>query len=317
MDIRAYRYFEVLASDLNMTHASKKLGITQQALSSQIARLDKHYQVSLFTRTPRLKLTYAGVRLLEYSKSLNVWSAQVAEELQEIHDGERGQIFIGASAKRGSSLLPLLFPAFHAEYPNVEVCMVEGGSVDLAKDMLEERTDFCIVVTKIDDPRVRSIPIQEERTLLFISDEALMRYCPSRYEELVEHKERTFPIEYFKTCPFILNSSNNRVRKRCDKLFFNHNIVPHTIFSSTNAMNLAEVAQQGFGATFLNSSTRPSIVAGLHRFLIQDLSEPDILKISYMQGHYLSRPALRFMNLTREILPQNTALPQNSIPTLW
>lgn len=317
VNLQAYYYFEVAATRLNITRAAQEIGITQQALSAQIARLEKYYNVELFTRTPHMQLTYAGSRLLEYCKRLNAWSLEITEELREMRAGERGRIFIGASAKRGTAILPLLFPAFHREYPHIEVCMIEGGSTELVQDIVEERTDFCFVVTKIENPKVRSIPIQEERMLLYISDEALMKYCPSHYDELVRYKNRVYPIEYFKACPFILNASSNRVRKRCDKLFFHHNIVPNVIFSSSNAVNLAEIAQGGFGATFLTSSTRESMVHGLHRFLIRDFSESDILKISYLQGHYLSRPAKRFMELAKEILPSNTALLQGAVESLW
>ena len=81
-------------------------------------------------------------------------------------------------------------------------------------------------------------------------------------------------------------------------------------------MNLAEITSQGCGATFLNSSTRADSVRGLHRFLIQDLSDPQTLKISYLRQHHLSRPARRFIELARELLPQNTALPQSTIDLL-
>lgn len=316
MNISAYYNFEVLARDLNMTRTAQKLGITQQALSAQIARLEKHYQVQLLTREPRLELTYAGRKLLEFCKQLNTWSAQVTDELQEIRDGERGRIFIGATAKRGFSILPMLFPPFNREYPHIEVCMVEGPSPTLIQDLLEERTDFCIVVTQTGDPSICSIPLMEERTLLFISDEAMRKYCSVQYDYLLANKAHPQPIEFFKNCPFILNSTDNRVRKKCDYLFAVNNIIPNIILSSTNAMNLAEITSQGCGATFLNSSTRADSVRGLHRFLIQDLSDPQTLKISYLRQHHLSRPARRFIELARELLPQNTALPQSTIDLL-
>lgn len=189
--------------------------------------------------------------------------------------------------------------------------MVEGNSADLVSDLLEGRTDFCLIVSKIDDPRVNSEVISEERTLLFISDNLLREYCSKEYDYLIQNKSQFFPIDIFRNCPFLLNSGNNRVRKKCDALFASEGITPKIIFSSVNALNLAEIAMQGVGATVLNSSTRADTVRGLHRFLIRGLSDPVYLKVSYLENHYLSRAARRFIALAKELLPQYTDLPQS------
>jgi len=299
----------MLAEDLNMTRTAQRLGISQQALSAQIANLEAHYQIRLFERKPQLALTYAGTRLLEYSKKLSEWDKQLSGELLDIRSGEKGQLRIGATAKRGFTIMPTLFPAFHKEYPFVEICMIEGTSADLVSDLLEGRTDFCIIVTEIDDPRVHSEVISEERTLLFISDDLLRTYCAKDYDDLVQNKSLFFPIDIFRNCPLILNSNNNRVRKKCDALFASCGIAPKIIFSSVNALNLAEIAMQGAGATFLNSSTRADTVRGLHRFLIRGLSDPVHLKVSYLENHYLSRAARRFIALSKELLPRCPDLP--------
>lgn len=316
MNTNVYLYFTTLAREGNITRTAQKLGISQQALSAQVARLEKHYQVQLFTRTPKLELTYAGKRLLDHCLQFNVWNSQLEGELREIHDGERGQIFIGTTAKRGFTAVPQIFPAFHNEYPNIEVSLVEGSVSEFTQDLLSERTDFVIAISQINHPDIISLPISEERSILFVSDEVLRKYCQPQYDYLLAHKHAMIPISFFKNCPFILNSANNRVRKNCDQLFSSYNIVPNIIFSSANAMNLAQLATMGMGATILNSSTPPDTVHSLHRFLIDGLSHSEILKISYLRSHYLSRAARRFIELAQELLPKNTALPQNTIELL-
>lgn len=311
MNTKSFLYFSTLARELNITHAAQKLGITQQALSAQIARLEKHYDVQLFKRAPKFELTYAGERLLKHCLQFNIWNARLEGELQEIHDGERGQVFIGTTAKRGFTTIPLVFPTFHKEFPNIEVCLVEGNVPEFTQDLLNERTDFVIAISQIKHPDIVTLPIGEERSVLFVSDSVLRKYCAPQYDYLLAHKHTALPISFFKTCPFILNAANNRVRKNCEELFASYNIVPNVIFSSSNAMNLAELATLGLGATILNSSTPPSTVQSLHRFQIDGLSNSEILKISYLRSHYLSRPARRFIELTRELLPKNTTLPQN------
>ena len=316
MNLNLFHSFSVLAKERNMTRAANKLGITQQALSAQIARLEKHYQTQLFSRAPSFNLTYAGQRLLAFCGQLENWSSRISDELQEIRDGEREQIFIGATAKRSYTIIPQIFPLFHAEYPHVEICIVESTSQELFQNVLDRKTDFCIVVSDPNDSQIQTIPISDEQTLLFISDHALRKYCPDHYEYLVSNKDLNMPITYFANCPFILNSPGNRVREKCDALFESYNIVPNIIFSSANAMNLAAIVSTGIGATFLNSSTTPEAVHGLHRFKIQILSTPKVLKVAYLRNRHLSRATQRWIEIMTEQLPKSTVLPQGIIG-LW
>ena len=54
------RCFCTAAEELNITHAAERLHLTQQALSSKIARLENAYGAQFFERIPKLRLTYAG-----------------------------------------------------------------------------------------------------------------------------------------------------------------------------------------------------------------------------------------------------------------
>lgn len=53
LNILSLYYFVVLAKELHMTHAAKKLYITQQNLSQHIQKLEAHYGVELFVRKPK------------------------------------------------------------------------------------------------------------------------------------------------------------------------------------------------------------------------------------------------------------------------
>jgi len=309
LNLNAYLYFETLAREGNVTAAAAKLYITQQALSQQIRRLENYYGVELFER-PKMKLTYAGERLLAHCRKLTLWSRQVEDELKDISDEEAGEIHIGVTAKRGLNTIPAVFPAFHEEYPKIEVHLHEGNSSEILRDLEEETTDMAIVVSEIDSPEAESMVLTEERTFLFLSDRALRRWCGGDREYLISHRTEMLSISWFRNCPFLLNSPGTRLRKKCDAAFRAADITPQVVLTSGNTMNLAAVAGQGTGATFLSSSTNPEYLHHMHRFLIEGISDPEHLKISWLRTHYLSAPAKRFIALAKELLPQNTALPE-------
>lgn len=64
-DLRRLRYFAAVAEELSFSHAADRLGLSQQALSSQIRCLEDQVGRSLFFRTTRrVELTAAGRALL-------------------------------------------------------------------------------------------------------------------------------------------------------------------------------------------------------------------------------------------------------------
>lgn len=65
LDLRRLRYFTAVAEELSFSQAADRLGLSQQALSSQIRRLEDQVGRSLFFRTTRrVELTAAGRALL-------------------------------------------------------------------------------------------------------------------------------------------------------------------------------------------------------------------------------------------------------------
>jgi DNA-binding transcriptional LysR family regulator len=65
LNLRRLRYFAAVAEELNFSRAAVRLGLSQQALSSQIRCLEDQVGRSLFFRTTRrVELTAAGRALL-------------------------------------------------------------------------------------------------------------------------------------------------------------------------------------------------------------------------------------------------------------
>ena len=303
MNLEDYAYFEILARTRNVTRAAEQVGLTQQALSAKISRLERYYDVKLFDRENRFALTYAGERLLEHCRMLNLWSVRLDSEMRNIACGDSDIINIGATAKRGYTMIPPVFRAFHREWPLVRVNVVESGAQELIPNILNRKTDFCFLVSKTDDPRIRTEAVFEDRLQLFISDRLLREYCGEHLGEILSHENRELPIRYFAGCPFCLQGNPaNRVRLSCIRLFEQNGIIPNIIFTATNAMTLLEMVLQNVGAAFLVSSTKAISGETLHRFYIEDLSQTDYLNIAWLQGTSLSQASKRFIELTREIL---------------
>src|SRR5215217_4767533 len=82
LDLRLLRHFVAVAEELHFTRAAARLYLAQQALSRDIARLERQLGVRLFTRTTRrVALTPDGQRLLVRARELLALHDQTLQEL--------------------------------------------------------------------------------------------------------------------------------------------------------------------------------------------------------------------------------------------
>jgi DNA-binding transcriptional LysR family regulator len=86
LDLRPLRHFVAVAEELHFTRAAARLYVTQQALSRDIARLERQLGVRLFIRsTRRVALTAEGQRLLVRARELLALHDQTLQELDGHH----------------------------------------------------------------------------------------------------------------------------------------------------------------------------------------------------------------------------------------
>jgi len=88
LDLRLLRSFVAVAEELHFTRAAARLYLAQQALSRDIARLERQLGVRLFTRTTRrVALTPDGQRLLVRARELLALHDQTLQELRGPDEG--------------------------------------------------------------------------------------------------------------------------------------------------------------------------------------------------------------------------------------
>jgi DNA-binding transcriptional LysR family regulator len=126
MELRHLRYFVAVAEELNYRKASERLRVAQPALSSQIQDLEYELGVRLLDRdTGGVRLTDAGAAFLAESRLILAHAQQAVAVAREAAKGRRGRLTVGFVAPLLMGFMTASLKAFHEQYPEVEVTLVE------------------------------------------------------------------------------------------------------------------------------------------------------------------------------------------------
>ncbi|MBL8340239.1 MAG: LysR family transcriptional regulator [Rubrivivax sp.] len=104
----------------SLSAAARALGITQPAMTKQLARLEVQLGLALFTRGARgvLPTAYAQA-LLPRARIVRAQLAMAAQELDQLRGAREGRVTVALSHLAVVVLLPRVLPAFRAAWPNI------------------------------------------------------------------------------------------------------------------------------------------------------------------------------------------------------
>jgi len=173
VDVRRLRSFVAVAEQLNFTRAAEQLGIAQQPLSQQIARLERDLGVRLFERDTRnVAMTEAGQTVYRDALDLIARIEATHRNAQRAARGETGRIVVGAGNYGIDHAVPMILRAFHARYPGVSIELYEHHTAKQLDALRSGEIDvaFAILPPPGDDLDVELM--DEDGFVLVLADEA-------------------------------------------------------------------------------------------------------------------------------------------------
>lgn len=147
MDINyeLYKVFYQVATSLSFSEASKKLFISQSAVSQSIKTLEKKLGQTLFIRsTKKVQLTTAGAVLLKHIEP--AMNLIVRGENQLLSFGLLGleQLHIGASDTICRYFLVPYINEFHKRFPNVPIKVTNATSIECVELLNQRKVDLIV-----------------------------------------------------------------------------------------------------------------------------------------------------------------------------
>jgi DNA-binding transcriptional LysR family regulator len=244
MDINyeLYKVFYYVASSLSFSEASKKLFISQSAVSQSVKTLEKKLGQPLFIRsTKKVQLTPAGSLLLKHIEpAMNLISRGESQLLDSGTLG-LGQLHIGASDTICRYFLVPYLKEFHKKFPHVPIKVTNATSIQCVELLDQRKVD--LIVTNFPNSHLSHDYIQ--KTVASFHDVFVAN--PAHFH--LEDKEMDF--EDLREYPIMLLERNCTTSEFIHNLFIQHQLelVPDVELSSNDL--LIDLARIGLGIAFV------------------------------------------------------------------
>lgn len=149
MDITHLKYFvAIVESDYNLSSASKKLHVSQPALTQYLRKFEDEEGIELFSRiSDRLNgLTTSGENFYSNAKIIIEQYDTMFKELHENSSSIKGSVTIGIPPL----VLTVLFTEFLSNIirlnPTIRFIIVEEGAFELRRKLLLHEIDFVVIL---------------------------------------------------------------------------------------------------------------------------------------------------------------------------
>lgn len=288
----------------SITAASKKLFVSQPALSQTIRQVEEELGAPIFTRDTRhIELTHVGKLYIESVRQIQMIDQNLHARVSDSKDEVVGTFRLGISLQRGLQLLPLVIPEFIARYPLVRIQLREEGSGMLERRVLEGQCDLGFVTTASKRDQLTYALIENEQLMLVAATttELARRFPDGTPIDIAEAQHENF----------VSMTEGHSVRAIQDKLFEKYGLSPQILLETHNMEAAKRIAARA-NAVFLVPSAYVSDTIEdremMHIFPITNAEFAHHFYVCYRKGKHLPRYELDFVRLVCSVLGTESPL---------
>ena len=246
--LQQLRIFKAIASEKSFTQAAEILFVSQPSLSRQVKTLENHLGILLLNRTTnQILLTEAGIVFLQYSERILALCEESCRALNDLKDGERGNLKVGASQTIGAYLIPRIITLFAQSYPQIKLQIDIDSTQIIAKKVANQRLDIAIVGGDIPIGLKKNLEIED-----FIQDEIILIISKSHpFTKKKISKDDLYHLN------FITLKSNSTIYKFINNILVQNHIQTNqfNVIMELNSIEAIKTAVSlGLGAAFVSSS---------------------------------------------------------------
>lgn len=169
-------YIRAILKYGSMTAASKKIYISQSALSQHIIRIEKKLGVEIFNRDFKpIKLTEAGEIYKKSLEDIEKLKEDTLLKIEEINKLKVGEISVGSTDYQTYFFLSKILKDFHKDYPGIKIKLIEAKTDQLNIFALKGICDFSITYETYRFDDLESINLYREDVFLAMAKESPLK----------------------------------------------------------------------------------------------------------------------------------------------
>ncbi len=242
INLNLYKIFYEAALSESISDASKKLFITQSAVSKAIKKLEEDLNTNLFYRNSKgVKLTEKGEELLFYVEEAFNNLVTAERTMTESKTLNKGKISIGVPSQIGSFYIFEDITNFHKKYPNIEITIISKTTTQLLKLLEQHEIDFIIdtspINTKIDNIIIQPL-IEVKNCFVAKSDTSI-------------DIDKIKTIKDLANYPLVLPIKGTDNRKQLDKVFEKNNVELNNVINIHTSEMIAGSIKKDLGIGYI------------------------------------------------------------------
>lgn len=288
--LELYRVFLEVAKQGNISAAAQNLFISQSAVSQSVKQLEEQLQVRLFSRSTRgVSLTSEGKLLLEYvSHALGLLQSG-EEKIAASRQLLTGELIIGASDTVTKTYLLSRLEAFHKDYPDIRIRIL-NGTTSMVLDYLHAGQVDIAFASEAPDETVYSVRHCVDTHTIFVAAPDYLEF------------DKVYTMEEIAALPLILLERKASSRVYVERYFQDHGVQIHPEIELGSHNLLISLARIGLGVACV---TEEFSLSGLSRGVIVPLKTdfeipPRAVTMCTLQGVTPTSAANRFMDFITE-----------------
>ena len=249
--LQQLRILKAIASEKSFTKAAEILYVSQPSLSKQIKVLENRLGIILLNReNNNISLTEAGKIFLQYSERILALCEESCRALNDVKNGDRGNLTVGASQTIGTYLLPRVLALFAQNYPQININVQVDSTRVITKKVVNREIDIAVVGGDIPDELKKNLEIEN-----FVEDELILIVPKSHPFALKKQKKINKDDLYHLN--FITLNPNSTIRKFIDNILIQNGIETKqfpVIMQLNSIEGIKTAVSLGLGAAFVSSS---------------------------------------------------------------
>nr|WP_314873891.1 LysR substrate-binding domain-containing protein [uncultured Pseudomonas sp.] len=196
-DLADLRLIAAIASSGSLSKAAATFPVAVSAASNRLRLFEQRSGLTLFNRrADGMQLTPSGRLVLEAARGVLGEANKLQATLHELAGQHRITLHLAASTVTNSTLLPAVLGPFLADYPQVDLQLVEHKSIDVLRVVLAGECEIGVYDGNLINEGVVSLPFRTERLVLLVpAEHALAERGPLRLVDALDFAFVCLPAE--------------------------------------------------------------------------------------------------------------------------